>query len=171
MQAITSGVAYGLRFTAYFPCITGQGRFAVIDSTSVQPGPTHEPAYGPIEVLSLPPNNTAGIGRGADVGISTRTRLFGALAAPSFVGASWAAGMRCRQQLVWMLSLHACCWPSRSDCCFSNMSSPVPFPFAGKFTRVSSIQATDIAVDPTDPANIWCVAGLTHSIRAELAPP
>ncbi|PRW57766.1 inositol monophosphatase [Chlorella sorokiniana] len=50
-----------------------------------------------------PPTSTAGIGWGADVGISARTRL------------------------------------------------------AAEFTRVSSIQATDIAVDPSDPSNIWIV--------------
>lgn len=71
-------MAYGLRFTAYFPCVVGQGRFAVLDATAVQPGPTHEAAFGPTQVLSMPPNSTAGIGWGANVGISDRTRLFGA---------------------------------------------------------------------------------------------
>lgn len=70
-------VAYGLRFTAYFPCAAAQGRYEVLDATVNQPGPTHAVAFGPTEVNSLPPNSTAGIGWGADVGISNRLRLKG----------------------------------------------------------------------------------------------
>jgi len=78
LQAIVGGVSYGLRFTAYFPCSTAQGRYEVLDATVFQPGPTHAAAFGPTELFSLPPTSTEGLGWGANVGISSRLRLTGA---------------------------------------------------------------------------------------------
>lgn len=68
---------YGLRFTAYFPCVTGLGRFVVLDTTVTQPGPTHSAPFNVTAVQSLPPNSTTGIGWGLDIGISNRKRLKG----------------------------------------------------------------------------------------------
>ncbi|KAI7840465.1 hypothetical protein COHA_005767 [Chlorella ohadii] len=104
-----TGVSYGLRFTAYFPCTTAQGRYEVLDATVFQPGPTHAAAFGPTEVYSQPPTSTERIGWGADVGISARLRL------------------------------------------------------TAEFTRASFVQATDIAVDPSDPSNVWIVGPVNES--------
>ncbi|PRW58021.1 periplasmic substrate binding [Chlorella sorokiniana] len=102
-KATAAGVAYGLRFTAYFPCIKGQGRFAVLDATAFQPGPTHEAAFGPTEVLSQPPNSTAGIGRGADVGISGRTRLFAKFTCVSSIQAMDIAVDPADPTIIWVV--------------------------------------------------------------------
>ncbi len=77
LQVSDTGVSYGLRFTAYFPCTAAQGRYEVLDATVFQPGPTHAAAFGPTEVYSQPPTSTERIGWGADVGISARLRLTG----------------------------------------------------------------------------------------------
>ncbi len=77
-QVSATGVTYGLRFTAYFPCAAGQGRYEVLDATIHQPGPTHVAAFGPKELNPVPLNSSAGIGWGADVGIASRVRLQGA---------------------------------------------------------------------------------------------
>lgn len=67
-----------MRFSAYFPCAVEQGRFAVIDAVVLQPTPRYEPAFSIKEVTaSSSPTSTAGIGWGADVGISNRIRLGG----------------------------------------------------------------------------------------------
>lgn len=94
IQVSTSGVTYGLRFTAYFPCTTSQGRYKVLDATVFQPGPTHAAAFGPTVVDSLPPTSSEQIGWGADIGTSSRLRLTGVnfdlrLLAPSLGLEAW----------------------------------------------------------------------------------
>ena len=43
------------------------------------------------------------------------------------------------------------------------LTSLMHITLAVSFTRVSTLAALDIAVDPSDPLNVWCVALHTHT--------
>ena len=77
IQADPQGVYWGLRFSAYFPCVIREGRYVVIEATVFQPEPRSQPAYVLREVTSTSTRSTEGIGWGADVGISQRTHWAG----------------------------------------------------------------------------------------------
>ena len=74
-----TGTYWGLRFTAYLPCMQAEGRYAVLDAVVLQPEPRYTAAFAVREVTaSTSPTGVDGIGWGADVGISQRMRLAGA---------------------------------------------------------------------------------------------
>ena len=85
MQADPQGVYWGLRFSAYFPCVIREGRYVVIEATVFQPEPRYQPAYILREVTSTAVTSTEGIGWGADVGISQRTHWGGESGQRSYI--------------------------------------------------------------------------------------
>ncbi|PRW20897.1 PAS domain-containing sensor histidine kinase [Chlorella sorokiniana] len=112
-EAEDSGTYYGLRFTAYLPCVQAQGRFAVLEAIVLQPEPRYTAAYEVQEVTATDSTASAdGVGWGADIGISNRLRV------------------------------------------------------AVNFTRVSSLVPLDIAVDPSDPTNVWVVGPENKSVTS-----
>lgn len=87
-QAGDDGTYYGLRFTAYLPCMQTEGRFAVLEAVVLQPEPRYTAAFEVREVTATASTTSAyGLGWGADVGISKRLRVAGEAAAQaSLVG-------------------------------------------------------------------------------------
>lgn len=138
VQDAATGVLYGLRFTAYFPCTAGQGRYEVLDATVLQPRPTHTAVFDPTELFSEPPNSTAGIGWGADVGVSGRLRLKGAYCSMDCLTVVQCMALRSSSPLLpqrlssaVQLTLHAphLCGPPTS------LSTPATLPTSGKLDR------------------------------------
>ena len=145
LQWSGQGVYYALRFTAYFPCVAhGEGRYVVIEAIVYQPEPRFQPAYSVVQVVGTSTLATDGIGWGADVGESWRDHLQGEHARHAWSRGGGAAGTH---DCTALLKSHR--RPHRPGPLLCSAA-------AASFTRQSTVNALDIAVDSSDPSNIWC---------------